>query len=373
MFKKTLAAVAVLGAFAGSAYAADVTLYGRADLGVRYTAFDTDMAGQDDLTKFEMASGNYTGSRFGLKGSEDLGNGVKVGFVLENGFAADSGSLSTDGKIFDREALLYVAGDFGKVGFGRVGILNGTAGSFGIGQFSSMETGWGDVGSQNLIWGAGFGSRYDNMVSYVTPDFAGFKVHAQYSFGANTDGTKVEGKSSTDRYYGVGASYNNGPVAARLIVDSVNKASYPTNHGVDDTVRVTFGGSYDFGAVKPFLAASYFKDGSVGLPGLAKDNDFEYPGTYDGYGVVVGAAAPVLGGTFKATLGYLNAEEQNVGQGDLANDMTRWIVGAGYEYKLSKRTLVYVDAGYGQDDIDNASDGDKPSYYQAAAGLVHYF
>lgn len=376
MFKKSLAAVAVLAAFAGSAYAADVTMYGRVDLGLRFTNTDADVAGQDDVSKFEMASGNYTGSRFGVKGEEDLGNGMKVGFVLENGFSADDGKLGTEGKLFDRQSSLHVKGSFGEVAFGRMGILNGTAGTFGIGQLSSLETGWGDVGNQNLIWGAGFSSRYDNMVTYATPEFAGAKVLAQYSFGKNSfgknsTGTEVEGKPTTDRYAGIGATYDANNLALRLIVDTINKKSGPANvaRDVDDTVRVTLGGSYDFGVVKPFLAASYFKDGTVGAMAGVGGN----AGNYDGYGVVLGANAPLFGGTLKATAGYLKAEEQNVATGDKAEDIDRFIVGAGYEYKLSKRTLVYVDAGYGQDDIDNRTDGDKPAYFQAAFGMAHYF
>lgn len=371
MFKKSLAAVAVLAAFAGSAYAADVTMYGRVDLGLRFTNTDADVAGQDDVSKFEMASGNYTGSRFGVKGEEDLGNGMKVGFVLENGFSADDGKLGTEGKLFDRQSSLHVKGSFGEVAFGRMGILNGTAGTFGIGQLSSLETGWGDVGNQNLIWGAGFSSRYDNMVTYATPEFAGAKVLAQYSFGKNSTVTEVEGKPTTDRYAGIGATYDANNLALRLIVDTINKKSGPANvaRDVDDTVRVTLGGSYDFGVVKPFLAASYFKDGTVGAMAGVGGN----AGNYDGYGVVLGANAPLFGGTLKATAGYLKAEEQNVATGDKAEDIDRFIVGAGYEYKLSKRTLVYVDAGYGQDDIDNRTDGDKPAYFQAAFGMAHYF
>lgn len=368
MFKKSLAAVAVLAAFAGSAYAADVTMYGRVDLGLRFTNTDADVAGQDDVSKFEMASGNYTGSRFGVKGEEDLGNGMKVGFVLENGFTADDGSLGTADRLFDRQASLHVKGSFGEVALGRMGILNGTAGTFGIGQLSSLETGWGDVGNQNLIWGAGFSSRYDNMVTYATPEFAGAKVLAQYSFGANGEG---EGKPTTDRYAGIGATYDANNFALRLIVDTINKKSGPNLGDVDDTLRVTLGGSYDFGMVKPFLAASYFKDGTVGtMAGIGGGAD---KSIYDGYGVVLGANAPLFGGTLKATAGYLKAEEQNVATGDKAEDIDRFIVGAGYEYKLSKRTLVYVDAGYGQDDIDNKTNGDKPAYFQAAFGMAHYF
>ena len=92
--KKTLAALAVLGAFAaGSAVAADVTLYGVVDYSLKYSRVDTDKTGEDATNKFEMASGAQSGSRFGLKGTEDLGNGLKVGFVLENGFGADDGTM----------------------------------------------------------------------------------------------------------------------------------------------------------------------------------------------------------------------------------------------------------------------------------------
>lgn len=99
--KKTLAAAAVLGAFAGSALAADVTLYGVVDLGLQYTHSDPDTAaGATD--KLQMASGSEAGPRFGLKGVEQLGNGVEVGFVLENGFSADTGALGNNNRLFGR-------------------------------------------------------------------------------------------------------------------------------------------------------------------------------------------------------------------------------------------------------------------------------
>lgn len=82
MFKKSLIAVAALSALAGSAMAADVTIYGRIDTGFRYQNVDYDVAGVDDASSFEMVSGNNTGSRVGIKGSEDLGNGLTVGSRL---------------------------------------------------------------------------------------------------------------------------------------------------------------------------------------------------------------------------------------------------------------------------------------------------
>ena len=89
--KKTLAAMAVLSAFAGSAFAADVTVYGVVDLGLNY---QHQKVGDADATdKLTQYSGQNSGSRFGLKGTEDLGNGYKVGFNLENSFKADDGAF----------------------------------------------------------------------------------------------------------------------------------------------------------------------------------------------------------------------------------------------------------------------------------------
>ena len=104
MFKKTIAALAVAGAFgtmaAGAVYAADVTLYGVVDLGLKYSHVDADQSGVDAVDKLEMKSGSQSGSRFGIKGAEDVGNGLKVGFQLENGFDADTGSLGYNSRAF---------------------------------------------------------------------------------------------------------------------------------------------------------------------------------------------------------------------------------------------------------------------------------
>lgn len=390
MFKKSIAALAVLGAFAaGSAVAADVTIYGRADLGLRFTHVDSDMSGYDDVDTFEMATGNYTGNRVGIKGSEDLGNGMTVAFVLENGFDADTGSLGESGQIFDREATVQLKGAFGTIGMGRSTILASDAGSFGIGGgLSAFGTGWGDVGNQHLLWGAGYASRYSNMLTYVTPEFAGFKVYAQYSFG-NGDGD--ENKSNTERYYGVGATYQNGALDLAVVVDSVNAATVKyTDEGdrdgvknnPEDTVRVIAGGSYDFGVVKPYLSAAYFKDGKVSDLLGAHENaglDGGLGAYYDGWAVMLGTDVPAFGGTFKASLGYMDAEyegsESEEKQSGDQYDISRWLVGVGYSYPLSKRTTVYADAGYFKDDVNSDDDKEdrKPSAYQCAIGLVHMF
>ena len=392
MFKKSLIAVAALSALAGSAMAADVQIYGRIDTGLRYSQVDYDVAGENDKTTFEMASGNYTGNRVGIKGSEDLGNGLTVGFVLENGFDSDTGAEKYDG-LFGREAMIYVEGAFGKIAAGKMGILNSTAGSFAIGNFTPWGTGWGAVGDQTQIFGAKFETRYNNMISYRSPEFAGFQVHAQYSFGSdekNDAGVVVgrEGKTTTDRYYAIGATYKNGGLNLIGIVDSINE-KLQTGDDPDDTLRVTLGGSYDFGVVKPYLSAAYFKDakmktwlnsytsGCQGTTADAPDVWFSnyLNGDWDGYGVILGGSAPLVGGTAHMTIGYMDAEEQNDAQ-NFGADLTRYTFAVGYEYPLSKRTKVYADAGYFKDEFDwgDKTVGDRePEGYQAAVGMIHYF
>ena len=140
----------------------------------------TDKGYGEDVNKFDMRSGQNSASRFGVKGEEDLGNGVKVGFALENGFSSDDGKLSTANRLFDREALLYVAGDFGELGMGRQGDLasgNGRYGLFG-GKVLPRSPRVGLTSPVNqYVMGAGFG-RMDNPVTYKTPTVAGFNVLA---------------------------------------------------------------------------------------------------------------------------------------------------------------------------------------------------
>lgn len=180
--EKTLIALAAMSAFAaaGTAAAADVTLYGKADLGLHYTYNKVD--GQDAVNSFDMKSGQNAGSRFGLKGTEDLGNGTKVGFILENGFNADDGTMGQDSRLFGREANLFVTGDFGTLSMGRVGALSSGMGSYNVVYgYAAFGTGWGDYAGAKSQFNLADRDRMDNTVTYVTPNFAGVKVYAQYS------------------------------------------------------------------------------------------------------------------------------------------------------------------------------------------------
>ena len=409
--KKTLAAVAVLGAFAGSALAADVQLYGIVDTGIGYNHIDMDSPGEDDVDNFRMESGQASGSRFGFKGTEDLGNGMTVGFILEDGILSDTG---VDDKVmFNRESSLFVQGNFGKFAMGRLGVLNNGQSSWAkIGMISAFGTSdWGGFSAQlsNLMSLAG---QWDNMIAYETPDFAGFKVYAQYGMGSDSN----ENESSSDRFYSLGVTYNNGPFAGYFAVDSINykTAKFGSNDwtgnkdDIDDSLTVTLGGSYDFEVVKVYLGAQYFDEvklssvgGVVNKAGAAEkiykgkvDNkDVFFDTAYNaaikikGYGISLTADAPLAGGKAMFGVGYLDAESADSMDNayasmpdmkDISNlDLKRYVVSVGYDYPFSKRTDVYAVASYMQDQVDADTKAGsvewEPSAYSLYVGLRHRF
>lgn len=401
--KKTLVAVSVLGAFAGSALAADVQLYGILDTGVGYSHIDMDTSGVDDVDSFEMKSGVGSGSRWGLKGTEDLGNGLTVGFILENGFDSDDGSEDSTGVMFNRESSLFLEGSFGKLAFGRMGALNSGQSSWSkVGMINAFGTSYGEFTAQasNVFSLAG---QWDNMIAYETPDFAGFKLFTQYGMGSNDN----ENESSSNRFYSLGVTYNNGPFAGYFAVDSINyktakfsKGEWPNNgDDIDDSLTVTLGGSYDFDVVKIYLGAQYFDEvrlSSLGGP-ICRANDVRDLGIsgFDlsindiaklkGYGISLSGDAPLAGGRVMFGLGYVDADaadsldkalSQNIA-GFRDFEIQRYVVSAGYSYPFNKRTDVYGVASYMQDNEDTSRESgtleQDPSAYSFYVGLRHRF
>lgn len=377
MFKKSLVAVAVLGAAAFSAQAADVQLYGLVDLGVNWTQVDANGTKTDS---FGLNSGQNSGSCFGLKGVEDLGNGYKVGFVLENGFKADDGALEKGDRLFHRESLLFVQSAWGELSFGRTGGLDAGTGRYNLmgSGASAIGTGWDKVGDSRVAL-MGTGDRMDNTITYKSPDFAGFNFYAQASLKKDNTATEdikenkpvagQEGSSDADRYYAVAATYGVGALKTGLVYSQTDYSRYSVKEGDDDTANVISAfANYDLGFVKPMVAVQYW-DG-----GLVQENVSQFKnggGMTKGYGIVVGATAPVLGGSFKATVGYNDYE-------DLADvktyDGNNFMLGAAYEYPLSKRTSVYTAAGYSQIQKDMVGgDKDKTKTSEVMFGMIHKF
>ena len=397
MFKKTLAAAALLGAFAGSAVAADVMLYGVVDYGLQYTHVDSDKANTDAVDNFQLSSGNQSGARFGLKGSEDLGNGVKAGFHLENGFSADTGSLAQNSRLFGREARLFVNGAFGEVAFGRMGTLGSANGTYGIlGNLSPFGASW--VGAVEYSTYYVGGIRADNTVTYKTPTFAGVTVYAQYSFETNTKQEEnlkaTEGKASANRYYALGATYKAAGFDLAAVVDSYNWSSTFTKKDadLDDGLSVTLGGSYDFEVAKIFLSGQYFDNmigndksqpGSDPVDAGKSDSFYSFSSYFDnqnpieGYALQAGVSAPVAGGTAMFAVGYTDAEEANSEANQAKIEFKRIGTSVGYTYSLSKRTNLYGVAAYYRDSLKNeknVSGADRdPSTVTVYAGIRHTF
>lgn len=393
MFKKSLLAVAVLGTAAGFACAADVTLYGVADAGLVYTNQQVKFSDGSKVKEhtFDMQSGVGSGSRFGLMGTEDLGNGLKVGFKLENGFKTDDGTLDNDGRLFGREASLTVSGDFGALSMGRMGGIGSSAGTYNLFTATADAFDGGNLDVNGLV----NTSRYDNMITYQTPKFAGIQGTFQYSFKGNNveneDNTSYdpangrEGSAATDRYASAGLTGDFGPLQAVVTYEYLNYASngvkgndsYYNKDGLNGQI-ISLGGNYDFGIAKTFVAAQYFKD--------VLDSDtynavFDTPNrdsfdAYKGYAFALGAIVPVAGGDM--TVAYYYRDADNVafnsdGTSAKYEEAKYHGLTAKYEYPLSKRTSVYTGLGYAQEKAKQDNKTDKAHLYQAFAGMTHKF
>lgn len=382
--QKKLIAVAVLGAcVAGSAFAANVDVYGRIDTGLSYVHEKIgDQAGTDKLS---MDSSLSSGSRWGLKGSEDLGNGYQVGFVLESGFSSDTGAIGEEGKLFNREATLRVSGPFGSIYAGRMGRIGSDAGSVGFyaGSVSPFGSGWGKMAGHFAVT-ANYDTRYSNALAYVSPKVGPVTVYAQYTMGNAT-----ENESGDDRLFSLGAQADFGALQVLGLVEYLNKKSVASttvydDSQYDDSYTINLGGSYDFSVAKVFLAGQYFKAAPnyAGMKAnfadeIGQGNEWHY--SFDGFGVNVGATAPIGAGEFLVSAGY-GKGDLNFNTEDAKRSADAYIIQVGYTYPFSKRTNLYAGAGYMQTSMENSiinTDGttsDKDfKTTQVMFGLLHKF
>lgn len=356
--RKTLLAAALLAGFAGAAHAqTSVTLYGLVDAGFDYRKVD----GQ---TIKGIDSGLQSQSRFGLRGTEDLGNGLKAIFTLENGFTVDNGN-QTQGRLFGRYAYVGLeSASAGRLIFGRTTNLAfawaaGIANPFGLG-FSTATIG-STFGYNDTILGGG---RADNAVYYTSPNFAGFQASIGYSFAAtsttltatgpnvNLPATEVPVSGHNARLLDAGLKYDNGPLKAVITYQQIE----PPQSGTKTFRNLTLGATYDFG-----VAAVY--------AGYAKAKDITF---INGYNNVV-----ATGGQFKDDNAYTIGASAPLGPGKLyaawqkatKSKVDGWAIG--YTYDLSKRTNLY--AFFADNDVRNFDANRDMTYRQFALGLQHRF
>ncbi|RDK04404.1 porin [Paraburkholderia lacunae] len=375
--KKTLMVAALTGVFATAAHAqSSVTLYGLIDAGITYTN------NQHGHSNWQETSGSVNGSRWGLRGAEDLGGGLKAIFTLENGFGINNGTLKQGGREFGRQAFVGLASDqFGAVTLGRqydsmvdfVGPLSLTGTQYGGTQFAHPF----DNDNLNNSF------RVNNSVKYTSANYGGFKGGAMYGFSNQAGGF------ANNRAYSVGGTYNWGGLNVAAAFMQLN-GSGTANSGGAVSDDFTFaakrqqtwgaGANYTFGPATAGLlytqtnltgltglssAASGFSNG-VALPSnSAHFQNFEVNGRY--------ALTPALSvaGSYTYTRASINGVRPNYNQFNLQTD-----------YALSKRTDVYLQGVYqrvneGSGEVANINGlgaaSSTNSQVAVTAGLRHRF
>ncbi|MBB3261045.1 putative porin [Paraburkholderia bannensis] len=342
--KKISIAAACLTAFAAaSAHAqSSVTLYGLVDAGIAYT---NNVGGSGRVA---LASGNISGSRFGLKGAEDLGGGLKAIFLLENGFSVNNGQLGQNSRMFGRQAYVGLSSNaFGTLTLGRqyddvvdfVSPLSATAGTFGDSGFAHPYD------NDNLQHSV----RFNNSVKYTSLNYDGFKFGGMYAF-SNSTGFAVS------RAYSAAASYTYGPLTAAAgylqtngsgsktgttftnTAGAVDQAEVKGNLTSDVQRTAAAGVNYAFGpAVVGFVYShsQYQGTSAFGLSsGSVRFDNYEVNGMYN--------ITPALkaGVSYTYTDGHLN------GATSYGADPKWNQVNAITRYSLSKRTEIYAEAMY---------------------------
>lgn len=343
-FKTTLLAMAVSAA-AFSVQAAQVSLYGSVSTGVLYQNQASLSGGQgatnqESKDSFTMESGFWGDSIWGITGEEDLGNGWTVGFTLENEFGSDTGALATDGKIFDSQAYLRIGNDKVNIAFGNIGGLSSAGGDFDlICGFDPMEA---FVGVAGLGAFASKDFASDNMAVVEVTPMEGLKVSLMGNTG---DDDSSEPKwSDRDHYYGLGVSYENGPLALAAIAEmrKYNRvADWADN---DDSWTFTVAAAYDFEVIRPSFVYQHASKTREFAAGEISGDAYNF----DSF--MLGATAPLGQGTLRASVQYVKGENDAVS--DEEGNAT--ILGLAYTYDMSKRTTLYGAAFYsvGGDGLD---------------------
>src|SRR5690625_1302719 len=315
--KKTLLAAALAVGFAGVAQAeTSVTLYGIIDTGVGYNRIkDADGNKATKTGIYDGTNHGQAGSRWGLRGTEDLGNGLRAEFMLESGFDVTTGSSAQGGRLFGRQAWLGLAGDnWGSLRFGRqhnvgtdfmLGMVDPFGGGFGLANGGSAFT------AINT-------NRMDNTVKYVTPNFSGFQAGVAYSFNHSGEQLwKSSGSSNpNNRAISAGLRYANGPIGVALTYDQM-KNSALTGYQDKAVKQWNIGAAYDFEVVKVSAAFGQNRDGiyANGFDLFSSGGAFVGSGGWNGAlnpiggydkgfrsnSYMVGLSAPIGGGTLMAS------------------------------------------------------------------------
>lgn len=343
--KKSLVALAVLAASGASFAQSNVTLYGIADIwlgsmkaeraAVGPNYFGHVNAAGTSVTTTRMDSGGVNGSRWGVKGSEDLGGGLSAIFKLEQGFSLDSGA-ATVGQAFSRQAYVGFAGGFGEVQLGKV--------------WTAFDDVWGASNAvfdsalsptHHVFQSINYIDRTSNGLRYSTPTFGGFAGAVSYSLDE-----KVPGAAKVSAF---SVTYGAGPVAAHLgyqVEDIQNTGALPS-----DLKYLIVGGSYNFGVAT--AKANYAQVKNLGNANGADTKEYQ-----------LGVDFPISS-ALTVSASYAKSDDNAT-----AGNQSRKGYGIGATYTLSKRTFLY--GGYNANKASNAGAGDDKLDI-LAVGVQHKF
>lgn len=375
--KKTLIALAVLGAAAGVAHAqSNVTIYGVVDTGYILES------GRD------VRMGENINNRIGFRGSEDLGGGLKATFELEKRFdlfdgtsgnsntAAYQSRRGATGKDWDGAANLGLAGNWGRVRFGRVNELTTET----IRKFDPFY----QYGVGSMLLSANRSARIDNTARYDSPKWSGFSFGLSYSLGQNTrneggyDGrgdnppagsVPFYRSNAANDGYGVNLSYDNGPFMAT--------ANWSRLADSDDSDTWNIGLAYKFGPARVSLlyentSNEGWSNGGNSVP--AAKSRWQSQGV-DTDLWLLGLEWDIGPGQLDASVQYMDFDP-NASKA-LAADADVYKYAIGYTYNLSKRTSAYAQVSYS--DFDEKSAGyaisglERSDMWGFQIGMTHKF
>ena len=350
--KKTLVALAALAVVGAASAQSTVTLFGSIDasVGVRelkQTGVFPGSAASD--VGAEVMSGQQNGSRWGMRGTEDLGGGMSANFNLTNGFNVDTAFMAQGGRLFGREAWVGLAGGFGALTFGRqVTIMaNGPwATTGGYANYDAWASTTINGGFGNAASIATDNVRKDSSVQYQTPNMGGFTGTLMWAPGENGVAKGANGTT----YWSLGLGYVNGPINVQFAYESdkvAGAAQAPSVVGKNQK-NWAIAGLYNLGIAS--VSASYERSSLA---------------TADDKGYAFGVSAP-LG---PVSLDFEYAYEKTTIGGAKASKADA--INFRVNYPLSKRTKVYALISDG--DSSTAVVGAKQSLSRYMVGMRHVF
>ncbi|WP_233864745.1 porin [Paraburkholderia adhaesiva] len=394
--KKSLLALAALGTFAGVVHAqSSVTLYGIIDQGVNLVTNVKTATGSAHL--YNMSSGVMQGSRWGLRGAEDLGGGLKAVFVLENGFDLGTGAIGLGGLLFGRQAYVGLSSSqFGSVTLGRQydSVVDYIGPLIAADQWSGyIGAKPGDLDNFNNAF------RTNNAIKFTSVNYSGLQFGGMYSLGGQA------GNFTQNQTWSLGGSYNNGPLslaAAYLNARTPsnagglmgNNTSTSTPGAIKSPVYSGFinantyqvigvAGNYTFGAATFGLNYSNVSFRNLGANGTtnfergtnATFNNAEVNFKYQFTPALLGGLA----------FDYVDRGSVANANGTSTGSAKYFQYQIGTDYFLSKRTDVYVIGIYqhatGTDStgnaavaaINNLTASSGPNQFTARVGIRHKF